>query len=101
MDSETLKSRGRVYTPPRIVDEMLDLAYYLDDSALDMNVMENSCGNGAFILKMAERFCKAYEQKYGRFDGLAKAFSSHVHGIDIDPVAVKECKAALDDFIGK
>ena len=101
MDSKTLRSRGKVYTPPQIVDTMLDLADYSGDRILNLRVMENSCGEGAFILKMAERYCEEYHRKHGKFEGFAKEFSRYIHGIDIDKEAIRRCREALDDFVAK
>ena len=46
------KSKGRVYTPDYIVNNILDMANYFGDNIFEKHVIDNSCGDGAFICEI-------------------------------------------------
>lgn len=54
------KETGCVYTPPDIVNEVLDAAEYIPTRDLQsMTVLEPSCGNGAFLVEIASRLVES------------------------------------------
>ena len=54
----TEKANGRVYTPDYIVKNLLDLAGYYEENILKKHVVDNSCGDGAFLVEIVDRYCK-------------------------------------------
>ena len=52
------KSKGRVYTPDYIVGNILDMAHYIDANIFEKHVIDNSCGDGAFLCEIVNRYCK-------------------------------------------
>ena len=54
----TEKENGRFYTPSYIVDIILDLSEYKGEKILKKHVMENSCGDGAFLKAIVKRYCE-------------------------------------------
>lgn len=59
----TSKSNGRIYTPDYIVDNILDLSGYTQDNVIRKHVIDNSCGDGAFLTKIVDRYCKQAQIK--------------------------------------
>lgn len=53
---ERIDSTGEVFTPPEIVNKMLDMVEPMDWSKLDTTMLEPSCGDGNFLVQIIERF---------------------------------------------
>ena len=47
--SNKIKEQGKVYTPDYIVKNILNLAGYKGNNILQKHVIDNSCGDGAFL----------------------------------------------------
>jgi SAM-dependent methyltransferase len=111
--------KGVYYTPPRIVEHLLDLAlepviaarlaHAPPDPAsraaalLSIRVLDPACGSGRFLVAAADRLARhlARERTAPRAPGdtdLARArrdAAACVMGVDIDPVAVRLATLAL------
>lgn len=82
------KEYGVVYTPEWIVDLILDAA--LRDYAPTMKVCDPACGDGVFLARLAERICDTVAARDCR-----KALEN-LTGMDVDAVAVAQCRNRLD-----
>ena len=49
---KTVKKFGRVYTPCHIVNLILDFGGYKTTKILRRHVIDNSCGDGAFLIEI-------------------------------------------------
>lgn len=88
---ERTKSLGEVFTPEFLIERMYRRLpdYFFTDYT--KTVLDNSCGNGNFLVKMME---------YRMMNGISHRDAiSTIYGIDIDELNVKECKERL--LIGK
>lgn len=96
------KTLGQVFTPNWVVVEILDLIGYKGKNILCRHVMDNSCGDGAFLAVVVRRYCEAWKIYSGKstlpdWDVLLrKELENYIHGIDIDPECCKACTANLD-----
>ena len=52
--TDAKKHKGRVYTPEYIVKIILDMSHYTDN-VLEKHVIDNSCGDGAFLCEIVNR----------------------------------------------
>jgi adenine-specific DNA-methyltransferase len=86
-----IKNLGQVYTPKHIVNDMLDLIAYKGEQILQKHIIDNSCGNGAFLVEIIERYIKAYKQKNNSLCGIENDLSKYIHGIEIDKTEWAEC----------
>ncbi len=94
---KTVKHKGQVYTPDNIVRLMLDFVNYKGDEILGRHVIDNSCGNGAFLSRIVELYCEeALKKKYGK-TRLKTELQKYVHGIEIDRPVHRECLSRLDE----
>lgn len=93
-DITTEKAKGRFYTPKNIVDNILDLAGYCNEKILRKHVIDNSCGDGAFLTNIVDRYCKYALDNNVSKEVLATELSEFVHGIEIDE---KECKKCINN----
>lgn len=97
------KETGCVYTPPDIVNEVLDAAGYIPTRNLQsMTVLEPSCGNGAFLVEIASRLVESIRLHYpmegsvGQLDEeISTALSRNIMAIEIDGDALEEAKGRV------
>lgn len=85
------KSIGRFYTPEFIVKNILDMSGYFGVGIVKKHVMENSCGDGAFLVEIVTRYCESAKQAGLSNDEIAQDLSLYVHGIEIDEAECKKC----------
>ena len=52
------KKEGGVYTPLFIVQTVCDLAGYIGEKTYHKHVIDNSCGDGAFLCEIIRRYCE-------------------------------------------
>ena len=84
---ERKKELGEVFTPPELVNEMLDKLprEVIQDS--DKTFLDNSCGSGNFLIEILNRRISA---------GISHiAALQSIYGIDIDELNVTECRERL------
>lgn len=87
------KGKGAVYTPPAIVEKMIEMAHI----TLDDTVWEPSCGHGAFVFGILER---VYEL-CGDWSEVKEWFIGRCLCTDISPVAVKDLRELVAAFMSK
>ncbi len=96
------KRFGQIFTPPYLVEDILDFAEYVSDpSILRKHVIDNSCGDGAFLVEIVRRYCTAYIQVNGKGNRnrLSGELGEFIHGIEIDSQSYRECLQRLDQFV--
>lgn len=85
------KSNGRFYTPGFIVRNILDMSGYYGRNILKKNVMENSCGDGAFLTEIVKRYCLIAAECGLSKEETSRDLSSYIHGIEIDECECEKC----------
>lgn len=85
---EAVKQRGEVFTPESLVEEMLGkLPYDEFFKSADKTMLDNSCGNGNFLVKILQ---------WRMQNGLSQLDSlKTIYGIELDPDNAKECRERL------
>ncbi len=94
-----IKHSGQVFTPSFLVRNMLDYAAYRGEEILGRHIMDNSCGDGAFLCEAVDRYCEAHLRKHGNTASLSAALAQHIHGIEIEPHAYSNCLYNLDAVV--
>lgn len=93
-----VKSLGNVYTPPEIVNAMVDRAENTLGNWKNKKVMEPSCGSGHFVREVYERMRDSYLGKFGTPDKVIEAHKNtmaHLQATDIDPFAVQTTQLGM------
>ncbi len=95
MDKE--KRFGQIFTPPYLVDDILDFSGYSGSAILHKHAIDNSCGDGAFLVAMARRYCDAFSCAHDKDDKktLAKQLGKFIHGIEKDEISHAACMARM------
>ena len=97
----TEKINGRFYTPEFIVNNILDLSGYHGQSILKKHVIDNSCGDGAFLIVIVDRYCNEFLKLNNDLRILSEELSEYIHGIEIDENESKMCIENLNNIIRK
>lgn len=90
------KRDGKVFTPEWLVDSMLNDVYATPEQVLGKHVMDNSCGNGAFLRRVVFRYAHFAREAGQTDDEIRAGLEKYVHGIEIDPVTRALCVESLD-----
>lgn len=94
-----VKDLGQVFTPLKIVNDVLDAAGYVGEKILNKHVIDNSCGNGAFLIEIINRYINAYQNKNKTNEGIEKDLKKYIHGIEIDEEIFAECIININKFL--
>lgn len=86
-----VKDFGQVFTPINIVRDVLDAAGYKGENILKKHIIDNSCGDGAFLIEIIDRYIKSYKKKNKTIDGIEKEIEKYIHGIEIDSEIHQVC----------
>lgn len=103
------KKDGKIFTPKDTVWRMLGLLEYYslkrrkDGTVYWPNarkhIIDNSCGDGAFIVKVVDFYCHNVEITTLRNKKELKTMlETYIHGIELDPVEYQKCIANLDEM---
>lgn len=93
------KAKGRVYTPEYIVNNILDMAHYIGENIFEKHVIDNSCGDGAFLCEIINRYCEFALKKGLTLDSLQMHLEKYIHGIEIEPVEHKKCLENINNVV--
>lgn len=91
------KRFGQVFTPQYLVEDILDFAGYAGSGVLQRHAIDNSCGDGAFLVEMARRYCAAWHSAHDEGDNetLAQELGQFIHGIEKDETSHAACLARM------
>lgn len=96
-----IKEQGKVYTPNYIVKNILNLSGYKGNNILQKHVIDNSCGDGAFLKEIVKRYCDNFLKTNNDLDLLKKHLEKYIHGIEIEDEELKNCKKSLKVIVNK
>jgi len=95
---ERVVSHGEVFTPPWLVEAMLDLVKE-EVERIDSRILEPACGNGNFLMQILRRKLAVVELKYGKSDFERRHHAllalMCIYGIELLADNVAECRANL------
>ena len=92
------KFNGAVYTPSHIVNSILDLVQYKKGITCK-HIIDNSCGDGAFLIEVVRRYCFDFFSSNSDTDLLKDHLEDFIHGIDNNIKAILQCKESLNNLI--
>lgn len=87
-----IKHSGQVFTPRTLVQLILDIASYTQtEKILRKHVIDNSCGDGAFLCEIVERYILSFFSVSKDKKLLCWELSTYIHGIELEPEAYRNC----------
>jgi adenine-specific DNA-methyltransferase len=91
--ANSVKHHGRVYTPDYLVRTILDFGNYNGKDIVEKHVIDNSCGDGAFLCEIVEMYCQQFHGKT-----LKRHLETYIHGIELDGEERDKCVRNLNDI---
>ena len=99
---ERVADHGEVFTPPWMVEAMLDLVKN-ESERIDSRFLEPACGSGNFLVQVLKRKLAAVELKYGKSDFERRHYAllaiMSIYGIELLPDNIVECTANLLEIL--
>ena len=97
--AKAVKQHGRVYTPDYLVKVILDFGGYDKPTILKKHVIDNSCGNGAFLTEIVRRYCSLFLVQKSDLSELKKDLETYIHGIELDAAECNACVQNLNHIV--
>jgi hypothetical protein len=100
-DPELKKKTGTYYTPPALVEFILNekLPNNKTENNCNIKILDPSCGSGIFLVESYKRLVKRYKnqhkEKLTNFDKLTKLLTDNIFGIELHPQAIKVAAFSL------
>lgn len=101
LDEKNKKDSGTFYTPPSLVELILNEKLPIQKDKINYNVktLDPSCGSGIFLVQSFKRLIKRYENKHNKkltdFAVLVKILKDNIFGIEIEPKSIKVAAFSL------
>ncbi|WP_026775934.1 class I SAM-dependent DNA methyltransferase [Polaribacter sp. Hel_I_88] len=95
------KDSGTYYTPPSLVELILNEKLPINSNDLDYKVktLDPSCGSGIFLVQAFKRLVKRYEKQHSTkltdFNILVEILKNNIFGIEIDKKSIKVAAFSL------
>jgi hypothetical protein len=97
--TERARSEGIYYTPPHLVDFILDRVLPWEGEQWDLKILDPACGSGIFLVKAFQRLIHRWKNSHPKEDIRAEMLRSllekNLFGIDKDPHAVRVASFSL------
>lgn len=95
---QRVADHGEVFTPPWLVEKMLDLVKG-ETERIDSRFLEPACGSGNFLVPILQRKLAAVEMKYGKSDFEKRHYAlvglTCCYGIELLADNIAECRANM------
>ena len=94
-DPELKKKTGTYYTPPSLVEFILNekLPVNKGEKNYNVKILDPACGSGIFLVESFKRLLKRYEnnhkEKLTDFNKLKELLTNNIFGIELYPQAIK------------
>lgn len=95
------KLKGRIYTPKYIVSTILDMSGYYENNIMQKHVIDNSCGDGAFLMEIVDRYCKQALHLGINKETISNELGEFIHGIEIDEGERLKCIKNMNKVASK
>lgn len=100
-DPQLKKRTGTYYTPPSLVEFILNekLPVNNGESNYNVKILDPTCGSGIFLVESFKRLVKRYENFHGHkltdFNRLKMLLTDNIYGIEVHPQAIKVASFSL------
>lgn len=91
-----VKHNGKIYTPDYLVELILDQGHYTIGNINKKHVIDNSCGDGQFMIQVVNRYCKDFLMFSSDKSQLKKELQMYIHAIELEKDELEICKSRCD-----
>ncbi|WP_027875664.1 HsdM family class I SAM-dependent methyltransferase [Mesoplasma chauliocola] len=96
-----MSNKTDIFTPKKIVLKMLDEIDYKGKKILNKKIIDNSCGQGAFLKEIIKIYIKEAKKENYSNDKIKKMLESNIFGIEIEKKHFKQTLINLDNIVEK
>lgn len=93
----SIKHRGKIYTPDYLVNVILDFGNYTIGNINQKHVIDNSCGDGQFMVHIVNRYCRDFLSKSNDINILKNELETYIHAIELDSHELEICAMRCDE----
>lgn len=87
-DTDDKKKKGQYFTPPAIVQYMVEHALQYHDNPFTVKILDPACGSGQFLIYIYQYLLELYKQHgISHKEAAYTICHNNLFGYDIDPVA--------------
>lgn len=97
MKSE-VKTRGKIYTPNYLVKNICNMGGYVAGKINKKHVIDNSCGDGAFLCEIVERYINDFLAFSNDKGTLKSEIEKYIHGIELNDIESEKCKENMQSI---
>lgn len=90
------KELGQVFTPKKLVEDMLNFVDYTGSKILKKHIIDNSCGDGAFLIEIVKKYIDEHQKLHNSLTKIKKELETYIHGIELDADTYIACLNNLD-----
>lgn len=91
----------KIYTPQKIVKEMLLLCGYKGNKILKKHVVDNSCGKSAILSEIVKSYIKTAKRQNLSNKEIKNDLETYIHGFDLDEEAIQTSMQLLQEIADK
>lgn len=96
-EKEKSKAKCQIFTPDKIVKNMLDYVGY-SDRLYGKSILENSCGDGQFLREIVTRYIKDCLKCGLKSSKIKKGLETDIFGAEINKEHYQNCIISLDEI---
>ena len=96
-----VKHRGKIYTPDYLVSIILNQGHYISGNINKKHVIDNSCGDGQFVVQIVERYCNDFLKNSNNLVVLKEELETYIHAIEIDGEELNICIDRCNKLVKK
>lgn len=93
VEEEHKHRSGMYYTPPEVVDYILDRVGFSGRVVIGKRLLDPACGSGTFLVRAARRILRAFAEHYGgeipaeSIPEILRTVEEGLYGLDVNPFA--------------
>lgn len=87
-----IKHRGKIFTPDYLVEDILNQGHYVEGNINKKHAIDNSCGDGQFMIHIVDRYCKDFLKNNQDLSELKRQLEKYIHAIEIEKEELDICK---------
>lgn len=91
-----VKHKGKIFTPDYLVEAILNQAHYTIGNINKKHVIDNSCGDGQFMIQIVNRYCMDFLNSNSDKRQLKQELQTYIHAIEIENEELSVCKSRCD-----
>lgn len=100
IENPKIKQKCQIFTPTEKVSRMLDIADYVD-SLFGKRILENSCGNGEFLVQIVERYILDAFRKSHLPTEVKVGLENDILAYDVDKNLIEVCRERLNEVASR